>query len=121
LYDPCLLYNREAVVALQTDDTLFLGNTNYITIEETELKKAGYFAKPIDELSTTKNLTFNRGLILRDSDRTVYLSQKKQCEKIKIIKSNSNLKSSYIQERARGAYIASTYQPEAVFSLSFAA
>ena len=96
MYNPYLLYNREAVVVLQTNDTLFLRNTNYIIIKETKLKKASYLTKLIDKLSTTKNLTFNRGLILRDLDRTVYLSQKKQYKKIKIIKSNSNLKLSYI-------------------------
>jgi hypothetical protein len=64
IYDPCLLYNDQAVVGLQTDDTLYLGTPTYIQREETELQNAGYPAKPIDKL-TSKDLVFNGGNISR--------------------------------------------------------
>ena len=30
-YDPCLLYNSQAIVGLQTDNTLYLGTPDYVT------------------------------------------------------------------------------------------
>jgi hypothetical protein len=66
-YDPCLLYNNNAVVALQTDDTLFLGTPDYVKTEKAELHKANYLAKPIEELSANKNLVFNGGIISQDN------------------------------------------------------
>ena len=122
LYDPCLLFSQDAVVGLQTDDTLNLGTKRYIEKEEIELKKAGYLAKDIVTLTSNKLLTFNRNKITRFSCGTIELTQKAQCDKITLIdKSDDDYDSAYIRERARGAYIASSVQPEAAFSLSFAA
>jgi hypothetical protein len=118
-YDPCLLYNDQAVVGLQTDDTLYLGTPTYIQREETELQNAGYPAKPIDKL-TSKDLVFNGGNISR-KDTHIELTQQRQCDKIKVIDTQTDFKAAYVRERARGAYIASTCQPEAVFSLSHVA
>jgi hypothetical protein len=66
-YDLCLLYNNNVVVALQTDDTLFLGTSDYVKTEKAELHKANYLAKLIEELSANKNLVFNGGMISRDN------------------------------------------------------
>jgi hypothetical protein len=60
--------------------------------------------------------------MISQEQSAIRLSQEKQYIKIKLVKGNDNdLKSMYIQERARGAYIASTCQPKAAFSLLFAA
>jgi hypothetical protein len=66
-YDLYLLYNNNTVVALQTDDTLFLETLNYVKTEKAELYKANYLAKPIKELSVNKNLVFNSGIISQDN------------------------------------------------------
>ena len=46
-YNPCLLYNDQAIVSLQTDDILYLGTPEYIKQEEIELQKASYLVKLI--------------------------------------------------------------------------
>jgi hypothetical protein len=61
------LYNNNAVITLQTDDTLFLGALNYVKTEKAELHKANYLAKPIKELSANRNLVFNGGIISQDN------------------------------------------------------
>ena len=99
---------------------MFLGTRDYVTTEETELHKASYLVKPIDELSASKDLVFNGGTISRD-DKAIRPSQERQCAKIKLVRVDTDFKSVYIQERARGAYIALSCQPEAVLSLLFAA
>jgi len=48
------------------------------------------------------------------------LRQKGQGKKIDVINVNS-LKQGYVEQRAYGAYIASIYQPKALFNLSIAA
>ena len=89
-------------------------------MEEIELAKANYLAKPLEELKSRQPLLFN-GSVIQRIDDTLHLTQERQCKKITLIKMDLNLKSSYIQQRARGAYIASTCQPETAFALSFAA
>ena len=117
-YDPCLLYNQEAIVGLQTDDTFYLATIKYAEQEQVELEKAGYLAKTVKKL--IDKLTFNGGDITRFDDR-IGLTQERQCAKINLIDAKSDFKGAYIRERARGAYIASTCQPEAAFTLSYAA
>ena len=121
-FDPCLLYSDQAVVGLQTDDTLFLGTAEYIEREEAELKIAGYLTKPMERLTYNRDLTFNGGSISRKEDQ-IDFTQQRQCEKIRPINTTDEAerKGAYVRERARGAYIASTCQPEAAFSLSYAA
>ena len=101
---------------------MFLGTTKYVKIEEAVLKKASYLAKPTTSLCQgEKGITFNRGLITRNNNQ-IELTQKHQCVKINAIDTSSpDIKSIYIRERARGAYVASTCQPEAAFSLSYTA
>ena len=123
-YDPCLLYGPNAVVGLQTDDTLFLADTSYIRKEDDELKRAGYTAKPITTLVLGHDVTFNGGNISLQSDGSIKLTQPRQCQNICLINTSAtdtNIRTQYIKERARGAYIASMCQPEAAFKLSFAA
>jgi hypothetical protein len=97
-----------------------LETLDYVKTKKAKLYKTNYLAKPIEELSANKNLVFNSSIILQDN-KAIRLNQEKHCAKIKLIRINTDFKSAYIQERAQGAYIALTCQPEAVFALSFAA
>lgn len=52
----------------------------------------------------------------------ILLKQKDQGKKIRLIKMNSlDFRKSYLEQRARGAYVATIYQPEALFDMSAAA
>jgi hypothetical protein len=66
-YDPCLLITTTktafSVVGIQTDDTLILGSKEFNTIENKELTKAKFSAKPKKLLSSETLLIFN-GCIL---------------------------------------------------------
>jgi hypothetical protein len=53
---------------------------------------------------------------------TIHLTQKDQGKKIQPVnKKGDDLQQEYLKQRARGAYIAFIYQPEALFDLSIAA
>jgi hypothetical protein len=64
VYDLCLMIitteEAFAVVVLQTDDTLILGNKAFHKKEEEELHKVGFIAKLVEKLSTNSSLIFNR-------------------------------------------------------------
>jgi hypothetical protein len=59
-YDPCLLITtakeRFAIIGMQTDDTLGLSDNQFITLEQDELNKAGFTAKPKKILTTAELL-----------------------------------------------------------------
>ena len=65
MYDPCLLFSIEpfGVVGLQTDDTLFVGSSDFAVMEQEKLAKARFLAKEREQLSSTYNLKFNSGII----------------------------------------------------------
>jgi hypothetical protein len=126
-YDPCLLITTTkgvfGVVGMQTDDTLILGSEEFDTIEDEELTKAKFSAKPKELLSPETPLIFN-GCILtqKEGDVAVELRQKEQGKKLKPVNPKSkDSQHEYIEQRARGAYIATICQPEAAFDLSVAA
>ncbi|THC93999.1 hypothetical protein EYZ11_006508 [Aspergillus tanneri] len=126
-YDPCFLISTAkgvfGVVGMQTDDTLILGSDEFAMCEEKELAKANFSAKPKDTLSPENPLIFN-GCVLtqKKEDIAVELRQKEQGKRLKLIDCNSkDLKHAYMEQRARGAYIATICQPEAAFDLSVAA
>ena len=121
-YDPCLLITTSkdtfGVVGMQTDDTLFLGSEQFAALEEEELVKAKLTAKPRDELTSESPLIFN-GCVLEmipETD-TMVLLQKDQGKKLQLVTTAEE----YLEQRARGGYIASICQPEASFDLSIAA
>jgi len=125
-YDPCLLITTTkevfGVVGMQTDDTLFLGSEEFATLEDNELQKAKLSAKPRDELSPTSNLIFNGCVLTQASDDTMILLQKDQGKKLQLVNAKEDdYQQQYLEQRARGAYIASTCQPEASYDLSVAA
>jgi hypothetical protein len=59
-YNSCLFITtakeRFAIVRIQTDDTLGLLDSWFITLEQDKLNKAGFTAKPKETLTTTELL-----------------------------------------------------------------
>jgi hypothetical protein len=124
-YDPCFLVSQDGkpfgVVGLQTNDTLMLASREFSDNEETELKKAGFLAKPVERLTPDTPLVFNGCILTQDRD-SVLLTQKEQGGKLAEIDLKApDRKHQYLEQRARGAYIASLCQPEAWYDLSVAA
>jgi len=127
-YNPCLLItnscaNAFGIVGMQTDDTLMLGTTKFLLLKEKKLKKAQFRLKLKATLSPEVQLEFNGCTLTIDASKlVVYLRQKGQGGKIKLVDTRSpDRAQQYIEQRARGAYIASTCQLEASFDLSVAA
>jgi hypothetical protein len=124
-YDPCLLFTPysstkgQGIVGLQTDDTLIVCDATFRDKESTELKKAGYLAKPREQLTTAHPVTFNGACITKTTD-FLSIAQPRQTQKITILPINST-RQQYIAQRARGAYISSVCQPQVAFGLSYAA
>jgi len=56
---------------MQTDDTLILGDDNFIKLEQDELEKAKLSAKPVDILSDETLLIFNSGILRTEGDDIV--------------------------------------------------
>ena len=124
-YDPCLLVtiskDKFGIVGMQTDDTIILSNTAFSELEEHELQKAKFLAKPKEIMSLDTPLIFN-GCILTKRDETILMTQKGQGKGIVLIEADdTEAKQRYVEQRARGAYLASICQPEATFDLSKAA
>jgi len=125
-YDPCLLVTNGGpdefgIVGLQTDDTLAIGTSKFSGAEDVALYKANFRAKPKNRLSEEVSLEFN-GCTLTLQGDTISLTQKGQGAKIESIDLKAaDRAQKYMEQRARGAYIASICQPEASFDLSAAA
>jgi hypothetical protein len=86
------------------------------------LKEANFQAKPKLMLSLDAPLNFNGCMLLEQADGSLRLRQKDQAKKIKLVDPKStDWKKEYIEQRARGAYIATICQPEASFDLLVAA
>ncbi|CAE7021550.1 Polyprotein [Pyrenophora teres f. teres] len=122
-YDPCLLISKATdagtttgfgIVGMQTDDTLGLSDNTFADREDKELR---FKAKDKQYLTDTEPIEFNGCTVRLGSDSVITLRQKKQGEKLE---SAVDMKS-YVQQRARGAYIATICQPEASFDLAAAA
>ena len=109
------------MVGMQTDDTLILGSKEFIKREDLELKRAKLLAKPAEKLAPDKPLLFNGGILSVDGD-DLLLTQKGQGKRLELIDTKSdNAQQTYLEQRARGAYIGSICQPEAAFDCSAAA
>ena len=61
------------VVGIQIDDTLILGNKDFLIREQNEITKAGFLTKPIRVLFFTETITFNKCIITIDGD-SLYMS-----------------------------------------------
>jgi len=125
-YDPCLLITTTtteafAVVGMQTDDTLMLASNEFSQKEDSELAKANFRAKPKTMLTPNELIIFNRGVLSMEED-SIVLRQKRQGDKLKQVDAKESIyRQDYMEQRARGAYIATVCQPEASFDLSIAA
>lgn len=124
-YDPCLMISTKknlfAIIGMQTDDTLSLATEAFAALEDEELKKAKFPAKPHEILSSDNPIIFNGGVITLQ-ENNINLTQKDQGKKIEIIDPKApDYQKTYLEQRARGAYIATICQPEASFDLSAAA
>jgi hypothetical protein len=100
-------------VGIQTDDTLSLSDEQFAAKEKDELR---FNAKEKEVLAKDNEIDFN-GCVVTTDGNTISLLQKRQGEKLDAATDQK----SYIQQRARGAYIASICQPEASFDLAAAA
>ncbi|KID81309.1 Ribonuclease H-like protein [Metarhizium guizhouense ARSEF 977] len=125
-FDPCLLVTTTrdcfGITGMQTDDTLGLGDQRFFDLEEEQLKKAKFTAKPKEILTPDNLLLFNGCKVTQDADGSVTLSQKDQGQKLELIDASlETAQEEYVKQRARGAYIATICQPEASFDLSTAA
>ena len=92
-----------------------MGDNQFLTLKENKLVKVNLMAKLKEKLSLTTPLLFNR-CILSLNKNSITLRQKGQGKKIDVIDVNFP-KLGYVEQRARKAYIASIYQPEALFNL----
>ncbi|KAF2741624.1 hypothetical protein M011DRAFT_497953 [Sporormia fimetaria CBS 119925] len=125
-YDPCLLITIEdqnafGIVGMQTDDTLMLVTDAFSSLEEKKLEKAQFRSKPKTVLTPDIKMDFN-GCTLMMEGNSIRLRQKGQGGKICLVDVNAPSRAQqYMEQRARGAYIASTCQPETSFDLSVAA
>lgn len=117
-YDPCLLFSSDALVGLQTDDTLIACDNNFKCKENEELQKANFAAKPLQELTKENSIIFN-GAHITKTEQSIQVSQINQVKKLSLLKDED--KNNYVSQRARGAYISSVCQPQVAFGLSFAA
>ena len=102
--------------------------------KETELWEAKFLAKPQEQLIEQTPVKFNRGLITQIGN-LIKLTQERQAQNLWLIiakpmdltsshretRKTVNIKDQYVAQRARGAYIATVYQPESLYNLSFAA
>jgi hypothetical protein len=69
------------VAGIQTDDTLILGDNNFVRQENKELENAKFLAKPINILLYKSLLIFNRCILRQDKDNII-LVQKGQGQRI---------------------------------------
>ena len=72
-YNPCLLYYKEVVVGLQTDDSLIIATPDFMEIKEDEIQKVGFLCKPIEELRPGYPLEFN-GFKISTMDISILIS-----------------------------------------------
>lgn len=96
-FDPCLLFSEEAIVGMQTDDTLFAGTESFIKREE---EQAAFPAKDVEQLTEQKNILFN-GSVISTTNDILNLSQERQCGKIKLVDEMAiDRKTPYVEQRA---------------------
>ncbi|KYK61933.1 hypothetical protein DCS_03078 [Drechmeria coniospora] len=108
-YDPCLMVSRSesksiGIVGMQTDDTIQLGNTAFMEMEDQSLQQHKITAKPKTVLTNRSIKDFN-GLQISIEN---------------VNATDPNRDQQYMQQRVRGAYLASLCQPEAAMDYSVA-
>jgi hypothetical protein len=120
-YNLCLLVTigqTFGLIGMQINDTLYLCFPEFSATEEKKSQKADFRSKPKISLSKSSPLEFNESRITLLDD---YLSlrQKGQGSKLKLVDIKAkDYAQQYLEQRARGAYLASVCQPEAAFDFS---
>ena len=84
---------------MQTDDTLDFSDNNFAKLEQEELEKAGFTAKPKETLSMENSLQFN-GCTLKLIGDAMVLQQKEQGKKIQLIDYDTDFCQAYTEQRA---------------------
>jgi hypothetical protein len=106
---------------MQTDDTLILCTPEFSATEEKKIQKAAFRAKPKAQLAKSSPMEFNDARFTFDNDQ-LNLRQKEQSKKLQLVNIGAEERDQqYLEQRARGAYLASICQPEATFDLFVAA
>jgi hypothetical protein len=109
------------ITSMQTDDTLIICSPKFSAKKEEKIQKAAFRAKFKARLAKSSPIKFNGAHLTLESDQ-LYLRQKGQSKKLKLVNAQAeNRDQQYLEQRARGAYLASICQPEAAFNLSMAA
>lgn len=88
--------------------------------ESEKLQEANIEAKPIEILTPDHPLFFN-GFKISSYKDGITIVPKNQGDRLNLINTTLPIKQAYIEQRARGAYITSICQPEAIFDFSVAA
>lgn len=101
---------------MQTDDTLGLSGEKFKAQENIELQKAGFLSQEKQSLSFDNPLIFNGCIISIQNNNILHLQPKNQGGTSRIVTNVIE----YIEQRTRGAYLATVCQPEASFDLSAA-
>jgi hypothetical protein len=107
-YDPCLLITDNGplgIIGMQTDDTVILGDEKFSGRETDAMT---FKSKEKTRLDKGTTLTFNGCTIVRSDDGdTIAVQPKEQGKKILLIDIRGDVKQQYLEQRARGAYLAS--------------
>ena len=90
-YDSCLLYTNSnnksfGVVDLQTDNILILANDIFVITKEKKLKEVKLLAKNREKLTLNILIKSNKGYIRLANDNSLFFSQKKQFQCLRLVK-----------------------------------
>lgn len=119
-YDACLFITKDGgenfgISGLQTGNTLNVRTEVFMKKKETKIMEAKFKGKIRTILETGISGDCN-GCCMTIEAESIMVVQKNQAEKLVLINIKGNAKKQqYVKQRARGAYIASIYQPEATF------
>jgi hypothetical protein len=82
---------------MQTNNIIILVDNQFVELEESELEKTKFIAKPKEKITPIVLLLFNK-CILSQKDNIISLYQKKQGKKIKLINADfPNFRQVYIK------------------------
>lgn len=116
-FEPCLVISKRphclGLIQMQTNDTLGVSDKTFAAKEDQEIK---FTANNKEYLTSESRRMFNGCSVLLSGD-DILLRQKNQVQKLAPIVDNAW----YILQRARGTYLASIFQTEAIVALSTAA
>ena len=79
------------VISLQTDNTLFLGDKEFIQLEDSELKAIRLLAKPAQTLLPDNPLMFNGYKLIIEDSRAINMILKDQGKRLELVDFGSSL------------------------------